>query len=448
MKKIPNRISEIIDELIDQYQDDDRYNRPWIIGFSGGKDSTVLLTLVWLALHKIKEENPQTILKRQIYVVCNDTMVENPIIEEYVNNVLSTIQKAAKEQQLPIVVKTTTPAIEDTFWSCVIGKGYPVPNNSFRFCTEKMKIKPTSTFITNQVVEDGEAIILIGTRISESQQRAKSIKKHDIKGHRLSKHPLNINTFTYAPIKELHLEEVWYIINAMPSPWGFDNQILFKIYMDASADDYECPTVVTSDSHRSCGQSRFGCWVCTVVKEDKSMTALIKNGVSWMQPLLAFRDRLVADRNESKHRNSTRRNGQLAVDDTGHNMGNYTMEYRIRLLRELLTIQKDTQKYRASIDLITSQELIAIQVIWYRDGNFEKTVNDIYNEVYGYDLPNDNIGLQERLLLEKSCDSPSHYSLIQELLALQKNKILLMKKYGLQTDIEGRLETFIKANDL
>lgn len=218
--------------------------------------------------------------------------------------------------------------------------------------------------------------------------------------------------------------------------------------MDASADDYECPTVVTSDSHRSCGQSRFGCWVCTVVKEDKSMTALIKNGVSWMQPLLAFRDRLVADRNESKHRNSTRRNGQLAVDDTGHNMGNYTMEYRIRLLRELLTIQKDTQKYRASIDLITSQELIAIQVIWYRDGNFEKTVNDIYNEVYGYDLPNDNIGLQERLLLEKSCDSPSHYSLIQELLALQKNKILLMKKYGLQTDIEGRLETFIKANDL
>ncbi len=239
------------------------------------------------------------------------------------------------------------------------------------------------------------------------------------------------------------LGEVWYIINAIPSPWGADNQTISKIYMDASADDYECPTVVTSDSHRSCGQSRFGCWTCTVVKVDKSMTALIKNGLNWMQPLLDFRDSLVADRNISANRNSTRRNGQLAVDETGHNMGNYTMDYRIRLLRELLTIQKNTQQHRSSIDLINSQELIAIQIRWYRDGNFDTTVNDIYSEVYGYDLPNDDIGLQERILLEKSC-SPDHYLLIQELLALQKNKILLMRKHGLQKDLEDRLDSYIK----
>jgi DNA sulfur modification protein DndC len=329
MPKLPERILSIIEELIDQYQEDDRYNRPWIIGFSGGKDSTVLLTLVWLALLKIRENNPTTTLKRQVYVVCNDTMVENPVIEEYVTTVLQTIQKAAKEQQLPITVKTTTPQIEDTFWCCVIGKGYPVPNNSFRFCTERMKIKPTSTFIANQVVTDGEVVILIGTRLSESQQRANSIKRHEIKGHRLSKHPLNPNTYLYAPIKELMLEDVWYIINAIPSPWGFDNQILFKIYMDASADDYECPVVVTDDKHKSCGQGRFGCWICTVVKEDKSMSALIKNGVNWMQPLLDFRNRLVENRNVSENRGETRRNGQLAVDETGHKMGNYTMEYRL-----------------------------------------------------------------------------------------------------------------------
>ncbi|MDR2927431.1 MAG: DNA phosphorothioation system sulfurtransferase DndC [Cytophagaceae bacterium] len=447
MSKLPERILSIIEELIDQYQEDDRYNRPWIIGFSGGKDSTVLLTLVWLALLKIRENNPTATLKRQVYVICNDTMVENPVIEEYVTTVLQTIQKAAKEQQLPIIVKTTTPQIEDTFWCCVIGKGYPVPNNSFRFCTEKMKIKPTSTFITNQIAADGEAIILIGTRLAESQQRAKSIKKHDIKGHRLSKHPLNPNTFTYAPIKELMLEEVWYIINAVPSPWGFDNQTLFKIYMDASADDYECPVVVTDDKHKSCGQSRFGCWVCTVVKEDKSMSALIKNGINWMQPLLDFRNRLVENRNISENRSETRRNGQAAVDETGHNMGNYTMEYRIQLLRELLTIQKDTQQYRSSINLITSQELIAIQVMWYRDGNFTTTVNDIYNEVYGYDLQNDNIGFQERLMLERACNNSAHYTLIQELLALQKNKVLLMKKYGLQTDLEIRLDSYVKEAD-
>lgn len=446
--KLSKRITTIIDELIDQYLEEDRYNRPWIIGFSGGKDSTVLLTLVWLALQKIREEQADFLLKRQIYVVCNDTMVENPIIEEYVETVLQKIQKSAKEQKLPITVKTTTPQIEDTFWSCIIGKGYPVPNNAFRFCTEKLKIKPTSNFITSQVTADGEAVILIGTRISESQQRARSIEKHDIKGQRLSKHPLNPNTYTYAPIKELMLEEVWYIINAIPSPWGFDNKILYNIYLDASADDYECPTVVTNDSHKSCGQSRFGCWTCTVVKEDKSMTALIKSGIDWMQPLLDFRNKLVKNRNLSENRNSTRRNGQLAVDETGHNMGNYTMKYRVELLRELLTIQKNVQQHKASINLIKSQELIAIQIIWYRDGNFETTVNDIYNEVYGYDLPNDDIGLQERILLEKSCNNPAHYSLIQELLALQRNKMLLLKKYGLQNDIDARLGAFVEEYEL
>ena len=438
-----SRIEHIIEEITDQYLEKDRYNRPWIIGFSGGKDSTVLLTLVWMAMNRLKEQGMP--LNRRVYVVCNDTMVENPVIEEYVINVLDKIDRAAKDQKMPISVTRTTPTIEDSFWCCVIGKGYPVPNNSFRFCTEKMKIKPTSQFITDQVSADGEAIVLVGTRLTESQARERSIKRHEIKGHRLSKHPLNPNTYTYAPIKELMLEEVWWIINALPSPWGFDNKILFDIYRDASADDYECPTVVTDDSHRSCGQSRFGCWVCTVVKEDKSMSSLIHSGVIWMKPLLDFRNRLVENRNVSELRCDTRRNGQRAVDETGHNMGNYTMKYRIQLLSELLTIQKETQDYRASIDLITNQELIAIQVLWYRDGNFSTTVNDIYNEVYGYNIPNTNMGLQERILLEKSCaKNPDHFTLIQELLALQKNKVLLMRKYGLQTDLESRLENYVK----
>lgn len=439
------RVRAIIDELKDQYMEADINCRPWIIGFSGGKDSTVLLMLTWIAMQELREDRKS--LRRRVYVVCNDTMVENPIIEEYVSTVLLKIGDAAREQMMPIQVVTTTPQLEDTFWSCVIGKGYPVPNNSFRFCTEKMKIKPTSKFITEQVVADGEAIVLVGTRLTESQQRERSIRRHEIKGHRLSKHPLNPNTFTYAPIKELMLEEVWWIINSIPSPWGFDNKILFNIYLDASADDYECPTVVTDDSHRSCGQSRFGCWICTVVKEDKSMFSLIKNGVDWMKPLLEFRNRLVENRNVSELRCDTRRNGQRAVDETGHNLGNYTMEYRIQMLRELLQTQKTVQEGHSSVNLITNQELIAIQVIWYRDGNFSTTVNDIYNEVYGYTIPNFEIGLQERLILEESCTNPQHFQLIQELLALQKSKVLLMRKFGLQNDIEERLDSFIKEKE-
>ena len=123
------RIEYIIDEIKDQYMYADDTYRPWIIGFSGGKDSTVLLTLVWLALKKIKEDILVPFqLRRPVYVVCNDTLVENPIISSYVDDVLSQIEKQARKEDLPIFVRKTIPKLEDSFWVNVIGKGYPVPN--------------------------------------------------------------------------------------------------------------------------------------------------------------------------------------------------------------------------------------------------------------------------------------------------------------------------------
>ncbi|MDA9715126.1 DNA phosphorothioation system sulfurtransferase DndC, partial [Bacteroidota bacterium] len=93
------RIENTISEIIDQYAFADKSDRPWIIGFSGGKDSTVLLTLVWIALRRIREDLPNPFqLKRPVYVVCNDTMVENPIISTYVEDVLLKIETSAREQ--------------------------------------------------------------------------------------------------------------------------------------------------------------------------------------------------------------------------------------------------------------------------------------------------------------------------------------------------------------
>lgn len=195
------RINYIIEEIADQYAIEDN-NRPWIIGFSGGKDSTVLLTLTWLALLKIKNEKGKSFLKREVYVVCNDTLVENPIITNYVNKILEKIKEGALKHSLPVFVQKTIPRLEDSFFVNLIGKGYPAPNNSFRWCTERLKIKPTAKFVTEIVKSEDndhhEAIILVGTRKSESSSRAKSIKKHDIKGKRLTKHPLQNNLLKVA----------------------------------------------------------------------------------------------------------------------------------------------------------------------------------------------------------------------------------------------------------
>lgn len=438
------KIKHIISEIEDQYLLSEDFNKPWIIGFSGGKDSTALLQLVWLAVKHI----PSELRQRKIYVVCNDTLVENPIVAEYVEGVLERIKEAAVEQGLPIEVQKTIPRLEDSFWVNIVGRGYPVPNNAFRWCTDKMKIKPTSRFITEQVAENGEAIILIGTRSAESQQRAKSIKKHEIKGKRLTKHPTQFNTYVYAPIKDLMLEEVWYIVNTMSSPWGADNSQLFQIYVDASADDYECPTMVTDKAHTSCGQSRFGCWTCTVVKEDKSMTALVEKGKEWLKPLLDLRASMVENRNISENRSSTRRNGQPAVTEDGHNQGNYSAKYRAKLLEEILVAQKEVQKHKKGLTLITNQELVAIQVLWNRDLNFEYRVSDIYNKVYNKEIEmktNDEKLQKEIDLLKDVCeDNPTDFDLIQELLIMQRNKALLNRKRGLKDDMERVIEKYLK----
>ena len=443
-----DRIDNIINELVDQYAYTDKSKRPWIIGFSGGKDSTVLLTLVWKALERIRNLPNPFQLKRPVYVVCNDTLVENPIITQYVNEVLQKIETEARKQDLPIYVRKTIPKIEETYWVNVIGKGYPVPNNSFRWCTDKLKIRPTSAFITELVDDIGEAIILIGTRNSESHTRARSIKKHEIKGRRLTKHPNHYNTFVYSPIKELMLEEVWYIINAVPSPWGYDNSRLFQIYASASADDYECPTVVTDKSHASCGQSRFGCWTCTLVKQDKSMSSLINNGEDWMAPLLKYRNDLEQERNDSDNRLSYRRNGKLAVTEDGHNQGTYTPEYRAKKLRQLLELQKEIQQTKPLVELITNQELIAIQVNWNRDGIFDFRVGEIYSRIFGTSIntegSNSNNTIEKHLLKSVCGENEKDYELINNLLTLQHNRTLLRNNYGLQNDIENQIERFVK----
>ena len=439
------RIEYIIDEILDQYMYADTTFRPWIIGFSGGKDSTVLLTLVWLALRKIKEEKIVPFqLRRPIYVVCNDTMVENPIISSYVDDVLAQIEKKAMEEDFPIFVRKTVPRLEDSFWVNVIGKGYPVPNTAFRWCTDKMKIKPTARFITEQVDECGEAIILIGTRKAESATRARSIKKHEIHGQRLTHHTILHNTYVYAPIKELMLEEVWYIINAIPCPWGFDNKILFNIYMDASADDYECPTVVTDKSHGSCGQSRFGCWVCTVVKDDKSMRSLIRNGREWMQPLYDLRIELDKERNILENRMPFRRDGRRAIND----MGPYIFSYRAKILRRLLEVQHELQQRDPKIKLISDQELIAIQVNWYRDFNFGYQVSEIYNSIYKESFSmeeNEKNKLEAELMREVCKNNPDEGELIEQLLLLQKSKSLMQRRRGLKNEIELRLKEFLNS---
>jgi len=423
---------KILEEIEEQYLEEDGL-RPWIVGFSGGKDSTMLLQLVWYCVKRI----PAELRRRQVYVVCNNTLVENPKILRYTEEVLNKIDKAAFEQTMPVFVVRTTPKLEDSFWVNLIGKGYPAPNNAFRWCTERLKISPTTEFIKNKISEVGEAIILLGTRSEESVSRAKSMKKHEVEGQRLRKHVLP-NAFVYAPIKDVKVTELWQYLNQVPSPWGANNKNLNALYRNANSGD--CPLVI-DDTTPSCGKSRFGCWVCTVVNKDKSMDGLIQNGEEWMEPLAELREMLVEYRNDPTWRQSTRRDGSEGI-------GPYEMEKRAYILEELLKAQKEVNEQEPDLSLINYQELVAIQVTWFRDNDFHHSVADIYNKVYGTNLSNrdfeDHLIFEKEILKESCTENPEDYQLINELLELQKAKTIMVKARGLQNDLENRLDQFVK----
>lgn len=430
---------QIQEEIADQYLYDDN-PRPWIVGFSGGKDSTMLLQLVWYALKNI----PAELRTRKIYVVCNNTLVENPKILDYTKNVLKKIEKAAAEQSMPVYVQQTIPKLEDTFWVNLIGRGYPAPNNVFRWCTERMKINPTTQFILEVTKEAGEVIILLGTRSDESTNRAKSIKKYGIEGQRLRKHILP-SAYVYAPIKDVLTNELWQYLAQVKSPWGASNKELITLYRNANSGD--CPLVI-DDTTPSCGNSRFGCWVCTVVSRDKSMEALIENGEEWMEPLMELRDVLAKSRDDENCREKRRRDG---TEKEG-TLGPYKPAYRAEILEQLFKAQKEIQKTQPDITLINYQELVAIQVIWYRDNIFTYKVADIYHKVFGTTISLDtgNEGLiREKELLKECCkDTPQDFELINKLLALQKTKTNLMNNRGLQNVLENQLEQFIQEKTI
>ena len=297
-------LKDIYEEIKKLYLNDDR---PWIIGFSGGKDSTCMTQLVWTAISQLPAEK----LHKKIYIIGCDTLVESPKIVERLKNSLSNMQAKAEEQNVPIQTNMVKPDLEDTFWVCLLGRGYPAPSNSFRWCTERLKIKNADRFIIEKVSQYGEAIVLLGTRKDESGTRQQLMNLYEIKGSLLNRHSKFAQTYMYCPLKDFLTEDVWNFLLQNKNPWGENNRDLLTMYQEANAS--ECPLVVDS-STPSCGGGRFGCWTCTVVARDKSMDSLLEGGEDWLEPLAEIREELKRTQEPEVKllvRDHKRRNGKV-----------------------------------------------------------------------------------------------------------------------------------------
>jgi len=340
-------------ELLDEYRQD--HDWPWIIGYSGGKDSTLVTHLAFEMLLSL----PPSQRKRPVHIVANDTLVESPLVVQHIIDSVEEIGNAANAFGLPIITKITRPAPEQSFWVNLIGRGYPSPNRSFRWCTDRMKILPTSRYIKSQVDAAGQAVLLLGVRRSESSTRAASVNRYD-NGERLNKHNDLVGCMVFRPIVDLDTDDVWEFLALNEPPWGGSHLKLIGLYRNASGG--ECPVVTSKEDAPSCGttSSRFGCWTCTVVEKDRSLEGFVEAGYAEFTPLLDFRDWLASIRNQKERRQARRRDGRITITDGGTFIpGPFTLQTRSEIFERLRDLEKETEQ-----NLITDEEVDLIHQLW------------------------------------------------------------------------------------
>ncbi|MFL9709339.1 DNA phosphorothioation system sulfurtransferase DndC [Methylobacillus sp. Pita1] len=355
---------DIVQNVREEYLSDAQ-SYPWIIGFSGGKDSTLVAQAVFEALLSIAPSKRT----RHVHIVSNDTLVESPLVLAHLAKVQKEINEAAINFGLPMTVATTQPEIDKSFWVLLIGKGYPSPNQTMRWCTDRLKIQPTSKYILDNVSQHGAAVVILGVRLDESNSRRNSINKFkNEENSNLTPHQELSGAYIYRPIVDMTIDDVWEVLGRFDPPWGGTHQGLIQLYRDAEGG--ECPVVLSKEEAPGCGtaSSRFGCWTCTVVEKDKSLQGFVDAGKSQYECLIQFRDWLREIRNKPEYRSLERRNGEIRFDTRGnqiqHVPGPFTIQARRMILEELLR----TQEQYGDL-LIRQDEIDLIQTIWAEDLN-------------------------------------------------------------------------------
>lgn len=430
---------------------------PWVLGYSGGKDSSAIVQLIWNALTQL----PSKKLTKKIYIITTDTLVENPIVSAWVKKSLDRMKITAKKQHLPIEPHLLSPEADQSYWTALIGKGYPTPTHQFRWCTGRLKIDPSNNFIRNVIRANGETIVVLGTRKTESSNRAAIMTKRE-KGRvreRLSPHPHLPSSLLYTPIENWRTDEVWLYLMQWENPWGHSNKDLFAMYRGASEDN-ECPLVVDT-STPSCGNSRFGCWVCTLVDSNKLLTTMIQNDQEkeWLQPLVDFRLELDNDRSKRDFRRIW---GEVQLFNRNLGKGNtrvepipgpYTKEAREYWLRKVLEaevkIRATAPEDMRDITLISQAELSEIRRIWLEEKHeFDDSLPRIYQEVKGEAFNDPRLkdktvllGAEEWNILAEICDDQMYLELMTKLLDTERQFFTKSRRSGIIQELEKCFNT-------
>lgn len=352
----PAKLAAIRAALREEY--DKRHNQPWIVAYSGGKDSTLLLQMVFETVLASESRH------RHVHIVANDTQVESPLVINHLNDSIADIRRKIAKDDLPMSARITKPYVDQTFWVNVIGRGYIPPTRNFRWCTDRLKIQPTTEFIERLTRTHKHTILLVGTRKAESAARKRRMESHARNSRgRMNPHSQIKHCRMFSPISELTDNEVWAVLLQSRPPWGGTHRRLITLYRNAGGG--ECPLVLSKEDAPSCGTTspRFGCWTCTVIAKDRSLGGLIDSGYEELEPLHAFREWLLELREKETNRMPVRRDGGTKFREDGSRVrGPFKMKVRREIREELRKLEQTVNR-----PLLSRAEERMIDDIWRVD---------------------------------------------------------------------------------
>jgi DNA sulfur modification protein DndC len=308
----------------------------WIIMYSGGKDSTTALITSFESLLDNKIDDVK------IDVIYSDTMVEIPSMYNHAIQFIASLKSLERLRPLNIDYHITKPKIEDSFWVCMLGKGYPVPKQRFRWCTKRLKIEPAKKIIRD-IASCEKVAIITGVRYNESLTRDRRLQIVCSRGGECGQGiwlnnnndgndgngSINNNTILYfAPIIDWNECDVWDFLNYYAPTLGYPTSTLERLYNGR--------------------ETRFGCWVCTVVKQDKALERTVELYPN-LRPLLEFRKYLLKISEDPNNR-------YVKMDGS---LGRLSLEARRTLLASLLKLQEET-----GLKLISEEEIEKIKYYW------------------------------------------------------------------------------------
>lgn len=319
--------------------------RHWAIAYSGGKDSSAVVTLVAHLIASGQVKPPESLT-----VLYADTRMELPPLQAAAMQILKHLQSYGIKTQIVL------PDLDSRFFVYMFGRGVPPPKNRFRWCTPQLKIEPMEAALATLREMYGEKFLMLtGVRVGESAARDQRIALSCSKdgaecgqGWYQAKTPEAVAD-VLAPCLHWRVCHVWDWLTFHAPRYGFATEVIAEVYGGDEKEEIN---------------ARTGCVGCNLASKDVALDTVLRLPQwSYLTPLKRLRPLYQELRHASLRlrKDGTDRRSDQTLAANPMRLGPLTMEARRYGLKQVLEIQSQVNAFaheqgRPCIDLINTEE--------------------------------------------------------------------------------------------